>query len=184
MTLKEIKDLKDKVYELEGLLELAQLREDKLEELTPLIISRLNSLSPTIEYKVEETEEMPVEESYDTSIGGIFSQSQTLPTEEKVTSPAEQEAPVEKKGDLEKKLTVETEGAQKPLFCLNDRFRFRRTLFDGSEPKFAEAMKRITQMDNFDEAKEYFMEDYGWDPEDEEVIAFLEIIKSYFTGVY
>lgn len=159
MTLEDIKDLKDKVYELEGLLELAQLREDKLAELTPLIISRLNSLSPTIEYKAEEVIEETVDESYDTTIGGIFSQSQ----------PA---VPV----------TGEPESSQKPLFCLNDRFRFRRTLFNGSEADFSEAMKRITQMDNFDEAREYFIEDYGWNPEDEEVVAFLEIIKSYFTG--
>lgn len=44
MTLQEIKDLKDKIYEIEGLLELAQLREDKIPELEPLILARLNAL--------------------------------------------------------------------------------------------------------------------------------------------
>lgn len=45
MTLQEIKDLKDKVYEIEGLLELAQLREDKIAELEPLILARINALN-------------------------------------------------------------------------------------------------------------------------------------------
>lgn len=45
MTLQEIKDLKDKIYEIEGLLELAQLREDKIPELEPLILARINALN-------------------------------------------------------------------------------------------------------------------------------------------
>lgn len=45
MTLQEIKDLKDKIYEIEGLLELAQLREDKISELEPLIRERINALN-------------------------------------------------------------------------------------------------------------------------------------------
>lgn len=45
MTLQEIKDLKDKIYEIEGLLELAQLREDKISELEPLIRERISALN-------------------------------------------------------------------------------------------------------------------------------------------
>lgn len=99
MTIEEIKELKDRVYELEGLLELAQLREDKLEELTPLIEARLNALTvESGEHRAEknseeeaeaEAEEVMVEEkiedvteNYDTSVGGIFSQ-----TEEPVKAP-------------------------------------------------------------------------------------------------
>ncbi len=45
MTIEYIKELKDRVYELEGLLELAQLREDKLNDLAPLIEARLRTLA-------------------------------------------------------------------------------------------------------------------------------------------
>lgn len=75
MTIEEVKELKDKVYELEGLLELAQLREEKLEELTPLIQNRLKTLVPGEVIMPEENIE-DVTENYDTSVGGIFSQTE------------------------------------------------------------------------------------------------------------
>ncbi len=179
MTLDEIKELKDKVYELEGLLELAQLREDKLSEIVPLILSRLNALSPKVEYDVKEAkEEEP--EIYEMPVEGIFGMSadevdngSEMKEEEDIEASAHR-APVE---------SVEasgTETVQRPLFCLNDRFRFRRTLFNGSEEAFSDAMQHITQMDDYEEAMEYFLDEYGWDPENEEVQAFFEIIKTYF----
>ena len=85
---------------------------------------------------------------------------------------------------VESSETPGTETVQRPLFCLNDRFRFRRTLFNGSEEAFSDAMQHITQMDDYEEAMEYFLDEYGWDPENEEAQAFLEIIKTYFSGKY
>ncbi len=172
MTLEEIKELKDRVYELEGLLELAQLREDKLEELVPLIVSRLNSLAPKEEkeeYDVKETEEVEPGVG-EMSLGGIFGDEVNVAGEEPVS--------------MERTLSSDAENTRRPLFCLNDRFRFRRTLFNGSEESFSEAMKRIAQMDNYEEAMEYFIDEYGWNPDDEEVTAFFEIIESYFSGNY
>lgn len=180
MTLDEIKKLKDKVYELEGLLELAQLREDKLGEIVPLILSRLNALSPKVEYDVKETKEeetevyeMPVEGIFGTSVDEVDNGSE-VKKEVEDREASVRPAPVE---------SVETpvmETVQRPLFCLNDRFRFRRTLFKGSEEAFSDAMQHITQMDDYEEAMGYFLDEYGWDPENEEVQAFLDIIKTYF----
>lgn len=63
MTLQDIKDLKDRIYEIEGLLELAQLREDKIPELEPLIMERIKNLCLNEAEEVEEVKEgEPAEE--------------------------------------------------------------------------------------------------------------------------
>ncbi len=48
MTIEDIKRLKDSVYEIEGLLELAQIREDRIPELTPLIEARIAGLASSV----------------------------------------------------------------------------------------------------------------------------------------
>lgn len=137
MTIEEIKSLKDKVYEIEGLLELAQLREDKIPELEPLIKERIENL-------LEPAKPEPV-----ASVGTVASE-------------------------------VPVASVRKPAFCLNDRFRFRRELFGNSDAEFAAAMNQIAAMENYDEAEEYFIGQLGWDPENQEVTDFMEIIRGYF----
>ncbi len=154
MTLEEIKNLKDKIYELEGLLELAQLREDKIEELTPLILSRLSLLQP---------EAAPIPKSQP----------------EPAAAPTPDPAPVIA---VERPERSEREKPAAPIFCLNDRFRFRKTLFGGSEAEFADAMKTIAEMDSYEEAEQYFLDSYNWDPEDPEVIDFLDILSIYYDS--
>ena len=44
MTLEDIKELKNKIYEIEGLLELVEMRPQKIDEIKPLIINRLRML--------------------------------------------------------------------------------------------------------------------------------------------
>ena len=61
MNIDDIKGLKDKIYEIEGLLELAQLREDKIPELEPLIVSRIRTLLDSGETPEKQQEETPVE---------------------------------------------------------------------------------------------------------------------------
>ncbi len=97
MDIKEIKELKDRVYELEGLLELAQLREDKIPELEPLIKARLHSLCGNEEETVEEEEIASAEleqsedaagkpdakpESIVSSSDSLFSESEFAPVNE------------------------------------------------------------------------------------------------------
>lgn len=60
MNLEEVKDLKDKIYEIEGLLELAQMREDKIPELEPLIKARIAVLNDMIKVN-SGAEELSVE---------------------------------------------------------------------------------------------------------------------------
>lgn len=63
---------------------------------------------------------------------------------------------------------------------LNDRYRFRRELFGGSEARMADALDVITAMHSYDEAEEYFYSDLCWDPENAEVKDFMAIIANHF----
>lgn len=166
MTLDEIKDLKDKVYELEGLLELAQLREDKIDELEPLIKARIDALLKDDEEdssdRIEKTENSPLSE---------------MPLAVEKTAPAMKQGLSEKGSEPVEDFSSTQ---RKPAFCINDRFRFRRELFNGSDSEFAAAMNVVASMENFEEAQDYFLGELGWNPEDENVADFLEIIERYF----
>ncbi len=70
--------------------------------------------------------------------------------------------------------------AVKPAFCLNDRFRFRRSIFGGSDADFNAAMDYIATLDSYEEAEEMFYGDMDLNPESPDVIDFMNIIKEYF----
>lgn len=165
MTVKDIKELKDKIYELEGLLELAQMREEKIDELEPLIKERLQNLVSAPRLVIEKSEP-----STDTLFPDVDE-----PYVPKVKEPIETKE-TKKAKVYSSKVTEQ----KKNIFCLNDRFRFRNSLFGGSEDEFADAMKQITLMDDFEEAENYFLGTYDWDAEGEETLAFFEILRNYY----
>ena len=78
--------------------------------------------------------------------------------------------------------TVASEKSQvsQPAFCIGDRFRFRRSLFGGSDTEFNGVMDHIATLSNFEEAEEYVYGELGFEPEDEDVSDFMEIIRNYF----
>lgn len=186
MDKEDIKRLKDSVYELEGLLELAQLRDDKLPELEPLIKGKIDEIGEMAKYapasaSIPDMPSMPREASY------IY-EEKPVPVAEEMT--VAKDAPVANKPELtvtdpeEPVYAVpEKKGGrrEKPAFCINDRFRFRRELFNNSDTEFSAAMDKVTTMSGYEEAENYFLGDLGWDPESPEVIDFLEIIKLYFS---
>ena len=198
MTIEEIKNLKDKIYELEGLLELAQLREEKIDELAPLIEARLAGLrangasgadgadGTNEPNSISSKDSKDLKEPIRTEITEF---SDTLDFAEEPEKPAED---TEKSAEEPEKISEEPTAAsakpksggtgRKPAFCLNDRFRFRRELFSNSDSEFSEALGRVACMDSYDEAEDYFIGSLGWDPENPEVVDFLEIIRIYFEG--
>lgn len=201
MTIEEIKNLKDKIYELEGLLELAQLREEKIDELAPLIEARLAGLrangadgtnepnepnEPNSISSKDSKDSKDLKEPIRTEITEF---SDILDFAEELEKPAED---TEKSEEEPEKISEEPTATsakpksggtgRKPAFCLNDRFRFRRELFSNSDSEFSEALGRVACMDSYDEAEDYFIGSLGWDPENPEVVDFLEIIRIYFEG--
>lgn len=68
-----------------------------------------------------------------------------------------------------------------PAFTLNDKFRFRRSLFDNSDEEFQGTLKIISEMKAMDEVEDYLYNDLCLDPENEDVKAFVEIISVQFA---
>ncbi len=216
MTIDEIKDLKDKIYEIEGLLELAQLREDKIPELEPLILGRIKSLleekgsvvavaaDRIADSLATDEDTLPMEDpaalelTVVNSISELFEESEmksvSRPVEElemqEISKPDDslysETADIKKPNVTEEKRhdnnEVKKHKLDKPAFCLNDRFRFKRELFGNSDAEFSSAMDMIAAMDNYDEAEEYFIGELEWDAENPEVVDFMEIIKGYFEA--
>ena len=204
MTIEEIKNLKDKIYELEGLLELAQLREEKIDELAPLIEARLAGLrangadgadgadgtnEPNEPNSISSKDSKGSKDLKEPIRTEITEFSDTLDFAEEPEKTSEES---EKSAEEPEKISEEPTAAsakpkgggtgRKPAFCLNDRFRFRRELFSNSDSEFSEALGRVACMDSYDEAEDYFIGSLGWDPENPEVVDFLEIIRIYFEG--
>lgn len=68
----------------------------------------------------------------------------------------------------------------KLVFSINEKFRFRKELFDNSDVDFNNTLALVASMDSYDEAEDYFVNEEGFDPENPVVAEFLTIIRRYF----
>lgn len=68
-------------------------------------------------------------------------------------------------------------------FTINDRFRFRRELFGGDDKAFVEAIDRMSQCSDYNEI-ESFISTLGWSVDNEDVIAFKEVISTFYNGYH
>lgn len=74
---------------------------------------------------------------------------------------------------------TETTENQKLLraFTLNDKFRFRRELFNGDIEDFADTLSLLAHMPSYDEAVDYLTNDLLWDTRNPAVEDFFAILK-------
>jgi hypothetical protein len=68
------------------------------------------------------------------------------------------------------------------VFSINDRYRFKRELFNNSDADFNNTLAFVASMEGYDEAEDYFIGELQWDSKRQEVIDFLEILKKYFKS--
>ena len=68
----------------------------------------------------------------------------------------------------------------KLIFSINEKFRFRRELFDDSDIDFNNTLALVASMENYDEAEDYFINEEGFDMQNKVVKEFMEVIKRYF----
>ena len=208
----KLEEIKDSVYELEGLLELARLRGDKTEELIPLMKGKLDEINrffsevtsvenvsqslPDQEYdepawsasepieELENATEEDVEEGPEEVAAEEMAAAAEFEEEEHASESPEEESfsenPIEENMFAINEKRKGNDEMPKPAFCINDRFRFRRELFGGSDADFSAAMDLVATMENYEEAEQYFTEELGWDVEDPDVADFLAIIERYF----
>lgn len=189
----DIRELQDKVYELEGLIELYLQRDDKREVLMPLIKGKVGSISrlcgekpaPAGTGSVADSEpESEVEDMADTDPGYPEEDATDDPVAEEIVEREEIKEREEPEEAFESVKTVARASSagtrEKPKFCINDRFRFRRELFRNSSEEFDREMERVSGMQSYEEAEDYFIGILGWDPDNENVMDFLEIMRQYF----
>lgn len=62
-------------------------------------------------------------------------------------------------------------------FTLNDKFRFRRELFNGDDEDFADTLSLLAHMPSYAEAADYLTNDLLWDTRNPNVEDFLAILK-------
>lgn len=81
---------------------------------------------------------------------------------------------------IEEKLHRGIAKNMRSAFSLNDSIRFRRELFGNSQAEYNDALDMVQSMHSFGEAEEYFYDDLGWDPMNEEVKDFMEVVRKHF----
>lgn len=72
------------------------------------------------------------------------------------------------------------QAAELPVFTLNDRFRFIRELFKGSNQDFNDTLRLVSSMSSADEVIEYLSDDLCLDPENPDVADFTAIVTQRF----
>lgn len=77
----------------------------------------------------------------------------------------------------EENTETETNANLLKAFTLNDRFRFRRQLFNGDDDDFNDTLSLLAHMPDYHEAVDYLTHDLLWDTRNPDVQAFLDILK-------
>lgn len=159
------------VFELEGMIRLSMDRdEDKmLDERISSKIAEINAIFPSDASSHQDKAE-PADESDD----DLF---YSLPDEPVIQT--EEDEPQSGCGE-DSAQAGDPSPRKKPLLSINDRFRFKRELFGGSETEFNDTLGMIATMDSLPEAEEYLTATLEWDPEDEVVKEFMNILERYF----
>lgn len=81
---------------------------------------------------------------------------------------------------LEEKLQRGMAKNMRSAFSLNDSVRFRRELFGNSQAEYNDALDMVQSMHSYGEAEEYFYDDLAWDPTNDDVKDFMEVVRKHF----
>lgn len=112
----------------------------------------------------EEQEELAIPVSEDAQVADIAS---TPTADVNITQEAEE-------------IVLRNEVLTPVELSLNDKFRFRRELFDNSVVDMAETLGVVEQMTSEEELKDYLFNDLCWDAENETVKDFLKFFAARF----
>jgi len=172
--------------ELEGALRVLSQR--KSDEAFEVALDKFSSLSSLFEdLKAEQTESpTPCQPSEEYTPDGT---AVTESDAESVEAPVKEEAPEAKPSEEAPAATTAADtimpnvvGDIRKTMTLNDKFLFKRELFNGNEAELNDTLELLASMHSFDEATEYIYDDLQWDSENPTVKDFMDIIKSYFSN--
>lgn len=188
------KQLMDRCLEIEGLLALLIQRGDKVpDHLYQLLNEKAESLAKGVadlgvpyarpELAVADeaiSESVIYEEDADADI------SESDVAENDLTASDESDPELVKSEEVseakvETQMEVKNINDHQPVrLSLNDKFRFRRELFNFSDEEMEETLDVISNMSSGDEIDEYLFNDLCWDQENEVVRDFMSIVKARF----
>lgn len=177
-------ELKNKVYELEGLLELLSHRPDKQADLYPLIGKRVDEISrlwATLNYKAPEIS-APSNISADIKDPKDPKDSKD-PKDLKVLNdpkPFNTSDTSDYSGYSDSADFTQPAMRKAPALCLNDRFRFTRVLAGNDRNRFDAILDKLAQLPDYEAARDYLIEECNADIDDPEVVDFLDILQNYY----
>lgn len=187
----KINEIKNRVYEAEGLLELLTTRPEIAETILPLVAKRLDEAQYLLKQVPAEPDQEPAPTPTPEPI--IEPEPEPEPAPTPTSDPEPKPTPLYV-AEPEPEPIPEHEPVSEPIsdslfpssftppaFCLNDRFRFRRSIFGGSDAEFDAAMRHIATLPDYEDALRYLGEEMGIDLEDEDVVDFLEILKTCWS---
>lgn len=176
----QLRNLLDKIYELEGLVHLALKRDDFSEDFIRLIskkgeeVSELSNLAKgSNSEKLQELNSQPSNEP-------SFSLEEYSIDEDENSNQKDSI-------NIGNKPSVSINPSSSPdnhrgklVFSINDKYRFRKELFHNSDADFNNTLALVASMEHYDEAEDYFINEEEFDRDDPVVREFLNIIKRYF----
>lgn len=186
ITEEAIQDLLDITYELEGLLHLATARADDIPASLPALIG--NKIAELSEYiaTAEPEPEMPAlsdEPEPLQTYAAVGPEPEPEPEPEQEPEPEHEPEPEPEKPTVTAKPKQAAPAAKpSPAFSLNDRFLFTRELFKGDRSGFDDAVSRLPLMDSYEEAEQFFADEYGFDLENPTVADFMRIVARYLDS--
>lgn len=171
-------ELKNKVYELEGLLELMSHRPDKQADLYPLIGKRVDEISrlwTTLNYKAPEI-------SAPSNISADLKDPKDPKDSKDLKDPKDLNAPDNSvySGYSDSADFTQPAMRKAPALCLNDRFRFTRVLAGNDRNRFDAILDKLAQLPDYEAARDYLIEECNADIDDPEVVDFLDILQNYY----
>lgn len=187
-----LSELLDKIYELEGLVHLALKREDASSAFIRLISQKgkeigdicanlgisqnIGSQSPEQslfsdgpDSQNNKESEVPFDDYFiDDEL--TAKEALSLPQLESFDSISNSNEKIESKPLQKGKL----------VFSINERFRFKKELFNNSDIDFNNTLALVASMESYEEAEDYFINDEGFNKEDAIVMEFLNVVNRYF----
>lgn len=137
-------------------------------------------LNETPAVSLDEPADEPVDEPADENVDELADELADEPTPQ-----AETVVPAQHFAEPE---PLESEAPTTPLrripirnyLTINDKYLFRREVFDGNGQEFEDTLNLFEAMHSYAEAEEYIYEDLMLDRDNVDVKAFMEIVHNYF----
>lgn len=149
-------------------------------------VAEVSHLTYSEPEEVTETEEQCELTDDDTPCIESEEEEQAIEDEPKVESEAVDESVNEETPEINYQAkTIQQPRSFKPIlsfFTINDRFRFRMSLFGNDNRRFTDALAAIEALDNITDAEAMLSKEFTLDQESQEAALFIECLARYFKN--